>query len=89
MVGNHPFKVGDAGSSPVNRTNIGMDYGDSRVCKTPAGQFESDASHKNWVNFRCRNRHPHVREEANKAKENSGKQTTRCETPLTHKLKNR
>ena len=22
-----------------------MDYGDSRVCKTLAGQFESDASH--------------------------------------------
>jgi hypothetical protein len=48
MVGNHPFKVGDAGSSPVNRTKIGMDYGDSRVCKTPAGQFESDASHKRY-----------------------------------------
>lgn len=26
-----------------------MDYGDSRVCKTLAGQFESDASHKNML----------------------------------------
>ena len=46
MAGNWFFKPGDAGSSPVDSTNIGMDYGDSRVCKTLAGEFESLTSHK-------------------------------------------
>lgn len=47
MAGNWFFKPGDAGSSPVTSTNIiGMDYGDSRVCKTLAGEFESLASHR-------------------------------------------
>ena len=48
MAGNWFFKPGDAGSSPVDSTKIGMDYGDSRVCKTLAGEFESLTSHKNY-----------------------------------------
>ena len=51
MAGSWFFKPEDAGSSPVTSTKniIGMDYGDSRVCKTLAGEFESLASHKNLV----------------------------------------
>ena len=51
MAGNWFFKPGDAGSSPVDSTNIGMDYGDSRVCKTLAGEFESLTSHKITIVF--------------------------------------
>jgi hypothetical protein len=54
--------------------------------KTLAGQFKSDTSHRVWklVNFRWTN--ILMWEEANKAKENSGNQTTRCKTPLTTKM---
>ena len=51
MAGNWFFKPGDAGSSPVDSTKIGMDYGDSRVCKTLAGEFESLTSHKITIVF--------------------------------------
>ena len=39
------------GSNPIRNTTFGMDYGDSRVCKTLAGEFESHASHKKDIQY--------------------------------------